>query len=280
MAFLLAQWAGARWVSAQELSPEPPSTAQSTPEPAAASTATAEAPAPPPGPLVPGEIFFSANSAYEAGDFERAIDLYRQILQAGHDNGHVHYNLGNAFLRNGELGRAIASYRRSASFLPRGQDIQANLEFARKSRKDAIEPPEPGAAQRTLFFWHYALSRAELGTLVVVLNALFWGILILRIFRRGSEVLLWITILLLLVLLITGGSLAIRHLRPQLVAVVVPQEIDVRSGTNKADLVLFKLHAGTEVRVVDRREDTLRIALPEEGRGGWIETQHAELVIE
>ncbi|MEM7356938.1 MAG: tetratricopeptide repeat protein, partial [Acidobacteriota bacterium] len=264
-------------LGAQESTPE--AVEPSEPMPIPASTAeTAAAPpgeAAPPRAVVSGEIFYAANSAYEEGSFEQAIDLYRQILAAGHDNGHVHYNLGNAFLRNGELGRAIASYRRSASFLPREQDIQANLEFARKSRKDAIEPPQPGAAQRTLFFWHYALSRAELGTLVVILNALFWGILILRIFRRGSEALRWITIILLILLLITGGSLAIRHLRPQQIAVIVPQEVDVRSGTNKADLVLFKLHAGTEVRVVDRREGTLRIALPDEG-GGWIEAEHAD----
>ena len=265
----------------QEAVPEP------LPEPAAepgaiegeiaASETTAAAP---PAAIVPGEVFFNANSAYEAGQFDQAIDLYQQILADGHDNGHVHYNLGNAFLRNGELGQAIASYRRSLSFQPRGQDIQANLEFARKSRKDAIEPPTPGAAQKTLFFWHYALSRAELGVLVVVLNALFWSVLILRIFRLGSEALRWITMILLILLLITGGSLAIRHLRPQQVAVIVPQEVDVRSGTNRADLVLFKLHAGTEVRVVDRRDDTLRIALPDEGRGGWIEARHAELVVE
>ncbi|MCP4660868.1 MAG: hypothetical protein GY856_36160, partial [bacterium] len=44
----------------------------------------------------------------------------------------------------------------------------------------------------------------------------------------------------------------------------------MRSGTNVQDVVLFKLHAGTEVRVVDRREGSIRIALPEEGKGGWI----------
>ena len=51
-------------------------------------------------------------------------------------------------------------------------------------------------------------------------------------------------------------------------------------GTNDTALVLFKLHAGTEVRVVDRREGALRIALPEAGRGGWIDAVHAEVVSE
>ena len=58
------------------------------------------------------------------------------------------------------------------------------------------------------------------------------------------------------------------------------QEVDLRSGTTDNALVLFKLHAGTEVRVVDRREQALRSALPEKGRGDWIEAQHAEVAVE
>ena len=233
-----------------------------------------------PRPVVPGEAFVNANAAYEAGRFEEAIELYRQLRKRGLDNGRLLYNLGNAYLRNGELGHAVASYRRSLALMPRDQDTRANLDFARKSTKDAIAAPAPGAALRTLFFWHYSLSRSELGTLVVVLNLALWGVLILRIYRRASETLRWTFIGLLLLLLTTGTSLAVRHLRPQRVAVVIPQEVEVRSGTDATSVVLFKLHAGTEVRVVDRRQHALRIALPEKGQGGWIEARHAELVIE
>ncbi len=245
----------------------------------AAPEAPPEASVPEPA-IVPGEAFVNANAAYEAGRYGQAVDLYRRLQDSGFENGHLHYNLGNAYLRNGELGHAVASYRRSLTFLPRDQDARANLEFARKSAKDAIAPPDPSAVLQTLFFWHYSLSRSELATLVVVLNLALWAVLVLRIYRRASETLRWIFIGLLLVLVTTGSSLALRHLRPQQIAVVVPQEVDVRSGTSDNALVLFKLHAGTEVRVVDRREQAIRIALPEKGRGGWIEAKHAEIVIE
>ncbi len=244
--------------------------------PAAATEVTVE----PPAGIVAGEVFVNANAAYEANRFEEAASLYQKIIDNGYESGHLHYNLGNALLRNGELGSAIASYRRSLKLMPRDQDVMANLDFARKSTKDATAPPVPSAVQKTLFFWHYGLSRAELGTLFAGLNGLFWGVLLLRIFRRGSEILRWSTFTLLILVLVTGGSLALRHLRPEQVAVVIPQEIDVRSGTSDNALVLFKLHAGTEVRVVDRREDALRIELSEDNQGGWIEAQHAELVAE
>ncbi len=262
--------------AAPATSPEAVSDAPQAVDPPAEAPEAATAPQA----IVPGEAFVNANAAYEAGRFGEAIVLYQRLLENGFENGHLHYNLGNAYLRNGELGRAVACYRRSLIFLPRDQDARANLEFARKSTKDAIAPPEPSAVSRTLFFWHFGLSRSELGTIVVVLNLVLWAVLILRLYRRASELLRWIFMLLLLLLLATGSSLAVRHLRPRQVAVVVPQEIDVRSGTNITAVVLFKLHAGTEVRVVDRREQALRIALPEDGRGGWIEARHAELVAE
>ncbi len=272
---LLLVVASAPTVFAQE-----PPAAPVVPEPLpAVSPEVAPEPAPP-APIVPGEAFVGANAAFDAGRYSEAIGLYRRLLENGSENGHLHYNLGNAYLRNGELGQAIASYRRSLFFLPRDQDARANLEFARKSARDALAPPAPSATLETLFFWHFSLSRSELGTLVVVLNLVLWAVLILRIYRRASEYLRWFFMVLLLLLVTTGTSLAIRHLWPRQVAVVVPQEIDVRSGTNVTAVVLFKLHAGTEVRVVDRREESLRIALPEEGRGGWIEAKHAELLTE
>lgn len=232
-----------------------------------------------PGVTVPGEAFVHANAAYEAGDYARAIALYEGLVERGFETGHLYYDLGNAYLRHGELGRAIASYRRSQAFLPRDQDVAANLAFARKSARDAIHPPEPGAVAKTLFFWHYGLSRAELAAIFAVVNLLLWAVLVLRLYRRGSEVLRWTFMALLIVLAAVGASLAVHHLWTPAIAVVVPQEIDVRSGTHEGDVVLFKLHAGTEVRVVDRREGALRIALPEEGQGGWIEAEHADVVV-
>ncbi|MCP4661065.1 MAG: tetratricopeptide repeat protein [bacterium] len=228
----------------------------------------------------PGEVFVNANTVYEAGQYEEAVELYESLLDHGHENGHLHFNLGNAYLRNGELGRAIAAYRRSQVFLPRDQDVRANLEFARKSAKDALRPPAPDPVLATLFFWHYGLSRSELAVTVIVVNLLLWAVLILRLYRRGSEVLRWTFMVLLLLFLATLGSLVVHYLWPQEIAVIVPQEIEVRSGTNVQDVVLFKLHAGTEVRVVDRREGSIRIALPEEGKGGWIGQEHAEVVVE
>src|SRR5205823_1595380 len=39
------------------------------------------------------------------------------------------FNLGNAFFKNGQVGRAIAAYREAEQIDPRDPDIRANLKF-------------------------------------------------------------------------------------------------------------------------------------------------------
>lgn len=224
-----------------------------------------------------GEVFVAANSAYDEGDFATAIREYKELVDRGTADGRLHFNLGNAYLRNGELGRAIAEFRRGRSRLPRDEDIEANLEFARQSAHDAISPPEPSPVLSTLLFWHYRLSHLELARLAVGVNLVFWGLAILRLFRRESEILSWVLLAVLAVLLLVIGSLAGHQLWSRPVAVVVPQEIDAYTAPDTESVIRFKLHAGTELRIRDEREGWLRIVLPDEQQG-WIEAVWAEIV--
>lgn len=267
-ALLLALWGVVAWGA----SAEPPLAAA-----AAAGAALAPAAAVSGADPEPGELFVNANRAYEEGDYGRAVELFERLRAAGYGGSRLLYNLGNAYLRNGELGRAIASYRRSQVLDPRNEDVRANLEFARKSAKDALAPPQPGTVPQTLFFWHYLLSVREIVLLLLVVNALFWAALTLRLRARRSETLRWVIVLLLVPLLLLGASLAIRVGLPAQVAVIVPQEVDAHTGPAASTVVRFQLHAGTEVLLRERRENWVRIALPD-GQQGWVVEESVEIV--
>jgi hypothetical protein len=210
-----------------------------------------------------------ANEAYDAGDYVVAAGLYDQLIARGVANGHVYYNRGNALLRSGRLGAAIASYLEARALAPRSSDVRANLEFARKAAKDAIAPQEPAAALRTLFFWHYSLSRRELYLLLLLVNLALWTTLAVHRLRRESELLRWASVLLAVVLLAVGTSAAVRTLAPREVAVVAHHEVEVRSGTSVDTVVRFKLHEGTEARVIEREPGFVRLRLSD-GKEGWV----------
>lgn len=225
----------------------------------------------------PVETFVAGNRAYAAGDHAGAIGHYLSLLEAGSEHPVIHYNLGNAYLRHGELGRAIAAYRRAARGLPRNRDVQANLDLARSRVSDAVEPPEPSPVLSAFFYWQRWLSPSELWAAVIALNALFWTLLAVRLYRRRAALLGWMAAGLLVPLLPLGASLAVAAVTPRDVAVVLPSEVEVRSGARPDATVLFRLHAGSEVSVVDRYEEWLRVSLPE-GVQGWIPQRRVEVV--
>ncbi len=217
----------------------------------------------------PAELLVKANDTYDDSRYAEAVVMYETLIRSGADSGLIYYNLGNAYLRSSRVGHAIAAFRVAQSRRPRDQDIRANLDFARQLTKDAIAPAETPTVLRTLFFWHFSFSHRELVIILLAVNLLFWAALALMQIRRDSELLRWATIGLLLVLLCVGVSTGIRTVWPQWIAVTQMHEVDVHSGTSTDTVVRFKLHEGTEARIVDIKEDWVRIALPD-GEQGWV----------
>src|SRR5207247_626232 len=69
----------------------------------------------------------SAWKHHQAGDLDRAIELYRQAVAIKPDFAEVHNNLGNALRLPGRLEEAVASYRRALTLKPDFAEAQGNL---------------------------------------------------------------------------------------------------------------------------------------------------------
>lgn len=220
-------------------------------------------------PESPATRFAEANRAYDAGRYSDAIAGYEALIKLGFDTGWLDYNLGNSYLRVGELGNAIAHFRRAIGDLPRNGDVRANLAFARQRTLDAITPPDVAPWQHTLFFWHYALSWRELAWGTGLVNALVWGLFIAMRLKPQMEALRWGFWLSFVMLVATAGSLAVRTLAPTTLAVVTQNEINVHSGTDRDTVVRFKLHDGTEMRLLDTQDNWARVELTD-GKQGWV----------
>ena len=77
-----------------------------------------------------------ANQLYTNRQYGDAVQIYEQLVDSGVRNADVYYNLGNAYFKNGELGQAIANYRRAEMLTPRDPLVRANLEFVLARRED------------------------------------------------------------------------------------------------------------------------------------------------
>jgi len=223
------------------------------------------------------EIYFEANRAYKEDRYPDAINGYLRLIDSGYVNGHLYYNLGNAYYRSGQLGRAILNYKRAQLLIPRDADLNFNLRYALDQTKDAISPAQNLLKQA--FFWLDGITFRELMWGVALLNIMFWGILVLRLFVR-SEWTYYVFIVLLIFWLVGGASLGVKwyQLKTDLRAVILAEEVDVLAGPDSNDTVLFKLHEGTTI-YRERTEDGWALIRLSENKRGWIKSSAIEQIL-
>ena len=95
--------------------------------------------------------FEAATALHTQGQYERAADAYRALLDAGHASAPLYYNLGNAYARLDRLGQAIRYYEKARRLRSGDPRITHNLEQVRRRAGvyPAVLPPRglPGIVQ-------------------------------------------------------------------------------------------------------------------------------------
>lgn len=79
-----------------------------------------------------------ARAAFDARRFADAAAMYEAAARTGIDDPAVWFNLGNARWGAGDVGGAVAAYRRAWRLAPRDADIRGNLQTAIASRGGAL----------------------------------------------------------------------------------------------------------------------------------------------
>src|SRR4029453_17309931 len=98
----------------------------------------------------PDTDFAKANQAFAQGNFKDAISGYEAVVRAGQWSANLFYDLGNAYFRTGDLGRAILNYERALALERHHPEAAANLQIARDEAR-ALEM-QPSWSERYLQF--------------------------------------------------------------------------------------------------------------------------------
>ncbi len=239
------------------------------------------------------EAFRQANDlASSAGADDEAKKLYvraamhyeRIVAAGGIRNAKLYYNLGNAYLLKGDLGKAVVNYRRAEKLDSGDADIQKNLAFARSRRIDKVQTRTQKKVMRTLFFWHYDFSLRvrffagciAFGGLFVFLTLLVWfgrsGV------RSGLRAGTAISFMIAICFLVSVGIESVYEAK-QPCGVIVAESVVARQGDGTNYLPSFKepLHGGTEFELIEQRMGWLEIQLSD-GSQGWVPDGSAELL--
>ena len=231
----------------------------------------------------PGELMARANVHYDREEYAEAIQQYEALIGQGYRDAAVHYNLGNAYLESGDLGRAILNYLRAEELSPRDPDILANLELARSRTVDQLEAEGDSLVASISDFGRRWATTGEFGTAALLLwaaGAAAVGTFILRpdmqrrnILRSGAAVCIAVMLICLVLLLSMLYSNPYKN-----TGVVTEDTVEVLSGPGQQYEEVFALHSGAQVRLVDSRHGWLQVALPGGELKGWAPAHVLEAV--
>jgi len=98
-------------------------------------------------------LFDKANSAYNEGNYEIAIDNYEQILENGETSAALYYNLGNSYYKLNNLAPSIYYYEKALQLDPNDNDIRNNLAIAQNLVIDDVAAP---ASSGLFNIWQYS----------------------------------------------------------------------------------------------------------------------------
>jgi len=218
--------------------------------------------------------FAGANQAYSEGRFQEAADGYKSLVDSGRGHANLFYNLGNAWFKLGDFGKAILNYERALALDPHHPEASANLRLARDEaralelRKNRVEKyaamatPTQYAVAAAIAVWfvlfgltHMFFSqRRSAGRMALIACAV--AVCALSVFALYT---------------LENGA------QGRALAIVTGKDIEARLATADNASSILTLPAGSEVKVLSQRGDWVYAALPNDQRG-WIPAQAVERV--
>ena len=220
-------------------------------------------------------LYQKANSLYQEGEFETALNVYRDIVDAGFESSDLYYNMGNAAYRSNSIGYAVLYYEKALKLDPSHEDALHNLEFISRYRVDTFEQvPE-------LFL------RSWTGVLVKSFSEQVWSVLAIilfiiilvnvliylfshRLFIKKAGFVAAVVGMVLFVISLSSALAQHRNITRPDTGIILSPSVVVKSSPSDTGTELFILHEGTRVRVNEEVSGWHNIRVID-GREGWIQ---------
>lgn len=217
-----------------------------------------------------------AEKLYSEKKYKEVIETYEAILKEGLVSYKLYYNLGNAYYKNNELGKAIYNYELANKLQPNNKDVKTNLRIANERTIDKIESRENffiGVLKSGLVNslstndWAWLSVFSLLGSLAFAFLFFVTNHLILKrvgFFLSALSFIVFIGSMLL-------GFTALKDKQEINFGIITNRESKIHEEPAIDSNSKFNLHEGTKVNVLETNRDWTNIKL-ENGNEGWIKT--------
>ena len=201
------------------------------------------------------------DDAYAAQNYSEAINIYESVLVEQGGSLAIYYNLGNAYYRNNQLGKAILNYERALRIEPADVDSKVNLEFVQTRIKDKVPHDEIPFYKR---WWNAFAGIFSIDTWAVLGVIMFVGTLVALFFYFFRNDLRKITltsaiICFLFTILANILAYSLKNVGNIPEAVIMDEMVIIKSSPDESGTELMKVHEGLKVKVLDEIKEWVKI---------------------
>lgn len=227
-------------------------------------------------------LFLKGNEHFQNKEYDKAIEIYEQLVDEGYEGTSLYFNLGNSYYRTGKLGYAILYYERALKLSPGDSDTEFNLSLANLRTVDKVE----SLPKFFLFDWwegllgFYSLSGWTIA--VYIFYILLLGSIGFYFFSKSifQQKILLITALVSFLLLILTSTLLFIKLNREINienGVIIEQSVNVKLSPDDLSNDAFIIHEGLKVILEDEVNNWVRIRLLD-GKVGWMPKENLRVI--
>ncbi len=221
-----------------------------------------------------------AEQAYKQKNYNKTIEIYQNLIKNNYYSFELYYNLGNAYYKTNQLGKAILYYERAKVINPSDEDLNHNLKIAYSKTIDKIETKDN-------FF--IEITKNNLMHKININTSAYWSILMSVLAFISFTLFLYLKTYKKALLILFGfftistftvygvSKLSEKSQKTNNFAVVTEKQIKVLSEPLSNAVSKFTLHEGTKVKILQKVDNFILIRL-DNGTEGWVNEKSIEMI--
>ena len=212
----------------------------------------------------------SAKANYDKGAFTMAIEQYESILSKGLSSADLHYNLGNAYFRNGQIGLSILNFEKALKNQPSHENAAFNLELANTKLADKFEAVPEVSFSGLLRGLNKSVSHNLISLLGIFFLLAAAGLFLLGKKNKNASF-----VKLARIGAITGFVFTViswkqlSSVNDYKAGIILMPSANIFSEPNEGSTLLFEVHEGTKVEILSESNGWINVKAPN-NEIGWI----------
>ncbi len=228
------------------------------------------------------DLMMEAGKAYSKQDYNKAVEIYKKVVDNGFKSFKLYYNLGNSYFKLNQIPSAILYFEKTKKIDPTDEDLKFNLNVANRMIVDKIDVmPELFIKTwwNSLVNYYNTDQWAKLTVVSFCLCIVLLLIFLLSTSRILRQFTFWFSVMMLVtsILCVVFAKHQFNEVQKFKEAIIFTPTLNVKSSPDQNSTDIFIIHEGLKVKIIDQVGEWYSIQIAN-GSKGWIKITDMEII--